>query len=227
MRIISKVATSSVLFYIILVIAFTILLVFFFIFKGLVNEGAQYKMAFYKQKQLIESQRIAIDDFKDILQNIISVDGDWINPEIIITSENGEVHYIHDFVSNNPKLFFHYSKFTCDICVEKEVSQLKTYIQEIGTENVIVIASFESKRVLSAFKKINDFEFEIYSCEEQIFGIEESSLPYYFILNSNCQIERFFLPQNSHSLSGIVIKLFDSSKVEAMHIIFFSKKSNV
>ncbi len=198
MRIISKVATSSVLFYIILVIAFTILLVFFFIFKGLVNEGAQYKMAFYKQKQLIESQRIAIDDFKDILQNIISVDGDWINPEIIITSENGEVHYIHDFVSNNPKLFFHYSKFTCDICVEKEVSQLKTYIQEIGTENVIVIASFESKRVLSAFKKINDFEFEIYSCEEQIFGIEESSLPYYFILNSNCQIERFFLPQKQY-----------------------------
>jgi len=198
MRLLLKLTQSSLLFYIALFFSFSILIGFTIKTNWMERIIKQLEVRILQQDQDLEYSNAVIEDFQDIFKTVISLDSKWLNPETKLLSEEGEQSFLRDHVLDSPKIIFRYSSKNCDVCVEKEIILLKELIEEIGMSNVILVANYETSRNLYAFKRLNDLSYDIYNCEDFGLGIDGMSVPYYIIMNSLCQIEKFFIPQNQY-----------------------------
>ena len=73
---------------------------------------------------------------------------------------------------------------------------LKEFSDQIGKENIVILASFSKPRDLVIFNRVHNIEYDIYNLEFKKINeeIEDWGSPFLFILNYKLETELIFIP---------------------------------
>jgi hypothetical protein len=137
--------------------------------------------------------------FRD--SEMFSNNGTPISPDLQITDETGSIFRFADLStgsSNASKLIVRYSPLACDICLEEELKQIGNFLEKIGIENVIILASNHNIRSLKALK--NRLQGNLMVCQVEKTGIpfeESNSNLFVFVLDKDMTVKDFFIPEKT------------------------------
>lgn len=106
----------------------------------------------------------------------------------------GNKESIKYYLSDKPKLFFRFSEYHCNTCVERALDVLLNNIDSIGRSNVIILSSYKSIRVLRAYLKQQNIDLLILNAENIELPIEKFDTPYFFLMSSSMKTECLFIP---------------------------------
>lgn len=98
---------------------------------------------------------------------------------------------------DSPKIILHYSELTCMDCVDQEVKNLKSLNEQIGNENIVILASYYNKRDLFVFKRVNGLvDNLVFNIKENATGMVTDSLniPVIMVLDSSLVVRESFIP---------------------------------
>jgi hypothetical protein len=130
-------------------------------------------------------------------------------PNVIIDGEFGPVS-IKDVIRQSEKFIFRFSQLNCSSCLDYQLSMLKKYSNEIGAENIIIVASCPEYRQLKVYTQEINPAIKIFTIKEKGFGnlpVEKDNIPYYLIVDSNLRITHSFVPLlEEHQLTNLFYK---------------------
>lgn len=163
-----------------------------------------------KQKEQANIQKLSIE-YQHELRNLNSRVKELINhckymltdermlidSTLSVQKENKESVHMWNLFQNHPKLVFRYSELNCNVCVEKEVELLKKFIEEIGIQNMLMMTNGRSSSYNGQFKRMNQFDIEIYNVEDLGLKLDKINTPYYFVLDSDWKAKSVFVPSKS------------------------------
>ena len=111
-------------------------------------------------------------------------------------SESGDVSSLAALVSGKPLLFLRYSQLNCNLCVDHSLNYLKTIADSIGSDNIVILASYNTMRELALFKRVNQIRFPVYRIEDNSLGIpaDKYSFPFLFITNKSLTATHLHIP---------------------------------
>jgi peroxiredoxin len=112
--------------------------------------------------------------------------------------ENNELR-LFDLIKDTC-LVFRYTDLNCDVCVEKSIEFINSYLEKIGTSNILVLSSYDNPRDLYTFKRLNKLKFKIYNLSNSKYlglPIDELNVPYFFILAPDGLINCLYIPEKS------------------------------
>jgi hypothetical protein len=119
-----------------------------------------------------------------------------INPRTIVRSERGDSVLLKDLV-HKTSFVVKYSYLNCEECINYQINVMKTYIDKIGIDNILILVSYANLRSLSIDKKLYDYKKNIFYFEDEGFDftIENKNEPYFFILDDKMKAKHFFIPR--------------------------------
>lgn len=176
---------------------FTIILILSIILNlwlNVLNKKLTFDIKKYLRK--IELLKETNEQLKaNLLKSVFSKDYK-LSPDLELYNTDGSLCRIDSILLFKPKLFFRYTKLNCNLCVGRQIQLLKTFIDTIGKENIIVLADLDQIRYISAFKRVNDLNCEIlllgrFDLDAQVNSLEA---PYYFISSNNQEVKNIFIP---------------------------------
>ena len=157
-----------------------------------------------KESALKDNRYIELKDYKkqtlDLLVNTYGIqiqsDGIQIEKDIRIQSLEGDSIYLSQLFENEYKFVFCYSELNCSTCIEKEFDNLKKYSNEIGVNNIIILAQYSNIRDLAVFIRVNDIKSPVYKINNNKLGllIDKYDSPYLFVTNRNMIANQIFIP---------------------------------
>jgi len=122
-----------------------------------------------------------------------------IDKQLNIYSEQDTISFADLVEKYKELLIFRYSEVNCMACVEKEIVNLRDFIDRNDIK-LVVIASYTNDRDLFLFKRVNKIpKYIIYNIKEGALNlpVENINLPYYFILDSNYKANNLFVPDKN------------------------------
>lgn len=99
----------------------------------------------------------------------------------------------------NPKIVLHYSELSCMDCVDQEIKNLKNLNEKIGSENIVILASYFNKRDLFIFKRVNGLVNNlVLNIQDKTTGLVTDSLdiPVIMVLDSSLIVRESFIPDS-------------------------------
>ncbi len=130
-------------FFLLMVILNTILI--FMLLKSIDNTKTLKK----DNISLIYKENLIKDNYIISASNKI----DYLDPNIKLYNENGEVFLLKNII-NTKTLIFSYSKFSCSICTSQEAKIINEYIDIHPNKNIIVIGNTDYFGYILSYKKI-------------------------------------------------------------------------
>ena len=108
----------------------------------------------------------------------------WSNDQKV-TDELGNNHDLNKILGATSKLVFRFSEFSCNTCIDREIANLKQVASNIGKENIIILATYNSIRDLAVFKRINHLDLPIYNIPQNVFSTDQVGGTFLFIANTH------------------------------------------
>jgi peroxiredoxin len=93
-----------------------------------------------------------------------------------------------------PKLVFRFTDYSCDHCIEQQISLLNELSKKIDSKRILIVVSTKNKRNIKALIRRFGITFPVVSSEFVIKEVDQYSLPYYFVLDPSNEIKKLFLP---------------------------------
>jgi hypothetical protein len=123
-----------------------------------------------------------------------------LNTKLIITDENNNsISLTQHLISNKNsfKLIIRHSALACDVCLIEELNLIDDYIEEIGKDNVMLLACGYNARTLKILKNS--------ILNIPVFRIEDMGIPFerkynnlfIFSLNKELIVGDFFIPEKT------------------------------
>lgn len=109
---------------------------------------------------------------------------------------DGDSIQLFEFFKHS-RIVLHYSELSCLDCVNEEVKHLKEISDSIEKDRVLIIASYDNRRDLFLFKRINGLvDFNVYRIKENATGLITDSLniPTIMVIDSALIIRETFFP---------------------------------
>lgn len=127
------------------------------------------------------------------------------NEEIVINKEaelipdynKEEKIKLKELVQNKRMLVLNFSEITCKSCLESEIEKVKEISNEIGSENVLILSSYERDSDLLVFKRLNKLNLPIYNRKDDNLGlqIDYSKVSVFLLDSASYKTEIFFIPE--------------------------------
>jgi hypothetical protein len=117
-----------------------------------------------------------------------------IDSTIVLSDENNNRIFLKQLANKKPRLTFKYSVLNCNVCVDEQLALLKKASEKIGSENIIILANYNSPRDLSQFVRMNQIDFKVFNLHNIEFTAVDKGLPYYFILDESFSLKLLFIP---------------------------------
>jgi hypothetical protein len=117
-----------------------------------------------------------------------------IDENVEIYDENEERITLIQLIQKKPKLIFKYSDLNCNVCIDEQINLLKKASEIIGSENIIILANYDSPRDLIQFRRMNQIDFKVLNLRDIEFTAVDKSLPYYFILDESLSLKLLYIP---------------------------------
>ena len=122
-----------------------------------------------------------------------------INLNTVVKTLNNEDIYFNQILDKKPKLFFIFSDISCPPCVELEIDRLKEIAKIIGSENIILLASYRNVRHLKFLKQKKNLSVKMYCINDECLSLPKvmKNIPLLFILDSNENTKLIFIPEKT------------------------------
>jgi hypothetical protein len=163
-----------------------------------VNTGSK---EIFKLNQLLNTSNDSIMNLNIRMNNIFlnfSIMFDYqsfnIDSNTVLLDESDNIVFLKQLVDKKPKLIFKYSTLNCNVCVDEQISLLKEASKKIGSENIIILANYNSPKELSQFARMNQINFKVFNLRNVEFTAIDKGLPYYFILDESISLKLLFIP---------------------------------
>lgn len=156
------------------------------------NQIATLKMELLNYEGIISHQMK-----NDSIQILYS--GLRLDSSILLTDESGFQVPLYE-VGDRKMLFFKYTEFSCDPCIEQELELLESIIDNNIDYKVIVISSYKDIGYLYRFKRINNLQhLPFYNIHNQsiIDELDKINIPYYFTINESLSIRSLYIPSKT------------------------------
>lgn len=121
-------------------------------------------------------------------------EGCRLSPEIVIKAENEKTLLLKELVKNGKKLVLRISNTHCPACLYDLCPSVARFLKSVGKENVIYLSDYDNARTLTLLKSNYKIDHEVYSVKKIDLPLEESNVPYLFLLDENLKIELIFAP---------------------------------
>lgn len=118
---------------------------------------------------------------------------------VLFSDENGDTTRLSDLISTYPKFIFKYSEVNCATCIDEQFKLIKEVEKKVGAHNIIIFTKYNSVRDLSKFIRTNKIEYRVLNMIDDKLSINDSEVPYYFILDFHCIIKHPYIPVPHYS----------------------------
>lgn len=158
------------------------------------NENWRYKLLLQTSNDSIKLFETQNDDLLQSISLMFDYQYGSIDKNIFFLDENNNKISIKQVIRERPMLVFKYSTLSCNVCINEQISLLKKTSKEIGSENILILADYNSPRDLSRFLRMNQIDFRVLNQG----GIElttiDKRMPYYFILDVSLSLKNLYIP---------------------------------
>ncbi|GHV27867.1 hypothetical protein FACS1894176_10120 [Bacteroidia bacterium] len=160
--------------------------------KEILTQLDVYKNSIEKQSPLTYSYK---GSFKTSLLN----DGLYLADEIFTDSLRQKIKFSQLFTKDRDKiLVLKFSELNCIECVMYAIVKLRKIAETIGVDNIVFIGSYQDNRNLHIQKKHLGLQgMNVYNIPQLNLPIEESVVPYYFLLDKTLKVSNVFVPEKS------------------------------
>jgi len=143
---------------------------------------------------------------------------------LMIKNELGQPASLSSLIGGGKKLVFRFSENYCQMCVDKEIQNLKTIAPKIGTKNILLFSDYKHPNGARIYRQNKQLPFNVYTLAENglAIPIEKEETPFYFIMDSSLTAKCLFIPSTeSQSLSQyylnvIANRFFPPSDVDSL-----------
>ena len=117
--------------------------------------------------------------------------------EFLVTDELSTNKNLLELIDNT-KIVFRFSVHNCESCINAHINLVASMIKKYGQEKFIVIGGFGNRRQLKIFKEEYKIDFPIYTSTHLIKGVDGYSIPYYFVLSKNGEIDMLHITDKAN-----------------------------
>lgn len=157
-----------------------------------------YAKALYYKDSLIMNQNFMEQKLQYIESNLFSN----------IKYQNVNISNIQAFYNNksakpilkpNQKyaVVYRYHDTGCEACINFGITKFKKIAEEIGTNNVMIFVKTSSTRTLQIDQNTYDIHTPMFMVDSLPIVLDQLNIPYFFILDSNMNINNLFIPDKS------------------------------
>jgi hypothetical protein len=129
--------------------------------------------------------------------------GKKISSDILLTDKSGRTVKLSHVIGTSPKVILHLPKLSCSPCIEDELPRFGVFCDQVGTDKVLILGSYNSKRQLRVFRENNEIRCSIYNLKDSRLGLptEKAAVPSLFIVDSGLVVRQFVPMKVAPSLS--------------------------
>lgn len=153
------------------------------------------KVTDYKNKEAFSSFKI--EHYANVIKWLQRTNQISFPPELVLENENGAKVTLSTLVEGKPKLFFRYTELNCHVCVDSQMVFIKNFINKHGSQNFVMISNYKYKKSIFQFKSLNKISNEIFNVEILDTTLARLNIPFYFILDKNCNPIKFHFPDKA------------------------------
>ncbi|WP_276482360.1 hypothetical protein [Paraflavitalea pollutisoli] len=102
----------------------------------------------------------------------------------------------------SPRIIFRYSDIGCTPCVDSSLSVLRAIGDQIGHEQILIVPSYENRRNLLIWKRVNKFDFTILNAPsgKVLPAVDAYNIPYFFVLTpKSMTAHQLFFPMKENT----------------------------
>ncbi len=185
----------------------------YFVLLAIVSSAILFLLCFrisVIRRQLTEFKNIDISNTKileentklinNLIQNSYQYNNKILSQNFFVLSENGEEILLKSLLSKNPTIIFHFSEFSCEVCLKRDFNNIKKICQLIGPEKIIIIGKFSRNRDLGLVIKSNNIKCNYYldtSLEKEL-SRTPNDVPFVIISTEELKIQAFFQLEKNH-----------------------------
>lgn len=149
-------------------------------------------------KMITIAQRDSLSIFETILNNQsllkpleAASESKRLSSKMRLTDETGQEHLLTDLIQS-PILVFRFSSSHCSACIEQSLAIVKSVLKEQDKTKIILLCSYDNLKKVKVLKQSNFIDYPVYNINETLkFPIEETSNPYFFIIDSDLTCKSF------------------------------------
>nr|WP_294870379.1 hypothetical protein [uncultured Pedobacter sp.] len=176
--------------------------VLLFILFLLITNGFLIRRIFIDKKNDVEVKGTLLEKaYRERLLYQVEYCNSFKLPTFILAKDiNNKILRFDSSLNYKGKLFFRVSERNCDLCVSKEFIHLKLLEEKIGSDRIIIMASYSGPNDLRILKNRYNINFKIINIP---FGAldnkytEDQDFPYFFTINDKNVANNIFVPDKS------------------------------
>ncbi len=117
-------------------------------------------------------------------------------PDFPLMDRDGKEMFFSHLMEKEKKLVFRISSNNCSSCIDFTVGYLKSILNVIPRDKIVVIVEGNGKRELKAFADSLHLELPLYYIVGYAFQgfLDKENLPFFFMSSSELKVEDLFIP---------------------------------
>lgn len=148
-----------------------------------------------KDNSLLETKNDLLKD--QVLKNVFAKKMIWADTINVYSANNG--FSIKELIDDENKLILWFSELSCRSCVDAQYQILVEKSDDISLENIILLTSSESTRIISPFKRVNEITKEVFSTRFDFYsGNLTPNSPCYFVMGKDLEMSDIFYPEKDN-----------------------------
>lgn len=121
------------------------------------------------------------------------------NIKLFYGNDTSKIEHLYDLI-NKPTLIYYVSGKMCSSCIQFGIKKTKEYFGEFENNvNVILLASDMTPREKRALYNNECYSF-FDENEKLSIPIEDTNLPFFFVIDTNKKVTMFFLPDSTNPI---------------------------
>lgn len=133
----------------------------------------------------------------DLLQN--QTNSFCLNHDVVLYTDKNNTIHLSKIKPKGVTLVFRYSILGCTTCIDEAILKVKDFLSQNPDIKIITLATYTLPSDLRKFKRLNKEFKQIYHVESLDLPIEESGVPYFFLLDDEMKISNTFIIRKEFS----------------------------
>jgi len=133
-----------------------------------------------------------------------------------VINENGDTILLFDLMKvKGTLLVYRFNETHCDACIEQHISIIKELSKQLVIDKFVFLCAYSNVKKIKIARSAQRTEFEFYNLVDEIpLPLEETSNPYFFILEKDLRCHSFFaaIKENPALTIGCVKTLMEIVK---------------
>jgi hypothetical protein len=160
----------------------------------LLFRNARIKERFQNEESVLMNERDLLE--VKVLKQTMLNDGFRLSGGTTVEDASGKILLLKSLIKTDNRLVLRFSSADCVSCVNAQIDSLKKLSLQVGPENILLLANFDSPNDLKILKQKYALDMPLYNLSKAQVpsAFENVSGPYYFLLHKDLSTGMVFSP---------------------------------